>query len=605
MDLGIVYHIEDARQFSAELEEIVQISPQSTLTRLDAALQNFVSFCAIYHQQYLQTPAQLERACCFLLDSDIFNCHSERLSTLVITDALSNTDPHAQLILFHVLLLHGRRHHSFFRSQKKWSELTPHLMDHIYLVDIEHHAWNSGSSNAWRSGMGVPIELRLSQLSVRILYEVCRVQKFNRERLEVFTDTFIDHLFDLVEGTRDMPDETMNYCLIKLIIALNEQFMVSSLNTSEDVSKEKHATDNRVIRILLRRLGSSKTFGENLIFMLNRADGSPEDRCMQLLVLKILYLLFTTSGTQEYFYTNDLCVLVDVFIRELVDLDEENESLRHTYLRVLHPLLTQTQLRSTPYKRPQILRMLESLISHAQIRDVSPTMKRLVERCLGGAWALELRRDKEGAASSSASSNPELDTQSASTLLHASSPARLHTLKDMKFSKSVDVLPLKAKDSSTKVNGHHDSSQRKAKSKVTEQNRRVSNESSLSLVSIAGAGASQRSSAFLISSTDPPPVGLLHPDSDGSHRLDSFNTLALVRSLESIATPPTPIFEDPASLVIYQEPEQDTKSSSPPRYRPAPAPPARRRKPPAIPPRSTKARNATPSTPIPSPLGFQ
>lgn len=49
---------------------------------------------------------------------------------------------------------------------------------------------------------------------------------------------------------------------------------------------------------------------------------------MQLLVLKILYLLFTTKGTTEYFYTNDLCVLVDVFLREIVNLDEDNESVR-------------------------------------------------------------------------------------------------------------------------------------------------------------------------------------------------------------------------------------------------------------------------------------
>ena len=48
---------------------------------------------------------------------------------------------------------------------------------------------------------------------------------------------------------------------------------------------------------------------------------------MQLLVLKILYLLFTTKGTSEYFYTNDLRVLVDVFLREIVDLDENNESV--------------------------------------------------------------------------------------------------------------------------------------------------------------------------------------------------------------------------------------------------------------------------------------
>ena len=94
----------------------------------------------------------------------------------------------------------------------------------------------------------------------------------------------------------------------------------------------------------MRRIGSSKTFGENMIFMLNRArmsnvccvtdvylteltERTPEDLCMQLLILKILYLLFTTKGTSEYFYTNDLCVLVDVFLRELVDLDDDSESV--------------------------------------------------------------------------------------------------------------------------------------------------------------------------------------------------------------------------------------------------------------------------------------
>lgn len=54
------------------------------------------------------------------------------------------------------------------------------------------------------------------------------------------------------------------------------------------------------------------------------AENTPDDLCVQLLILKILYLLFTTHGTQEYFYTNDLRVLVDVFLRELVDLPEES-----------------------------------------------------------------------------------------------------------------------------------------------------------------------------------------------------------------------------------------------------------------------------------------
>jgi hypothetical protein len=41
-----------------------------------------------------------------------------------------------------------------------------------------------------------------------------------------------------------------------------------------------------------------------------------------------LYLLFTTSATYDYFYTNDLRVLVDVIIRNLLDLPDEALSVR-------------------------------------------------------------------------------------------------------------------------------------------------------------------------------------------------------------------------------------------------------------------------------------
>ena len=111
----------------------------------------------------------------------------------------------------------------------------------------------------------------------------------------IFHDAFLDYLFDLVEQTRLMQDDTFNYFVIKLIVsrpciheepfyaqllifsqvALNEQFMVVSANnevTLENGKPENHAAaSNRVLRVLMRRLNSSKTFGENMIFMLNRA----------------------------------------------------------------------------------------------------------------------------------------------------------------------------------------------------------------------------------------------------------------------------------------------------------------------------------------------
>lgn len=50
--------------------------------------------------------------------------------------------------------------------------------------------------------------------------------------------------------------------------------MVATLNTELDANGHGERfpeSKNRVLRVLMGRLGSSKTFGENMIFMLNRA----------------------------------------------------------------------------------------------------------------------------------------------------------------------------------------------------------------------------------------------------------------------------------------------------------------------------------------------
>lgn len=46
---------------------------------------------------------------------------------------------------------------------------------------------------------------------------------------------------------------------------------VNAPTKDKDGEGDKPQYENRVISVLMRRLGSSRTFGENLIFMLNRA----------------------------------------------------------------------------------------------------------------------------------------------------------------------------------------------------------------------------------------------------------------------------------------------------------------------------------------------
>lgn len=70
--------------------------------------------------------------------------------------------------------------------------------------------------------------------------------------------------------------------------------------------------------------------------------------------------------------------------------------LKHTYLRVLHPLLINTQLRLFPYKRPQLRRVLLSLISSSHYRECDPTTRRLVERNLRGSWCEGLHDESVG-----------------------------------------------------------------------------------------------------------------------------------------------------------------------------------------------------------------
>ena len=78
-------------------------------------------------------------------------------------------------------------------------------------------------------------------------------------------------------------------------IALNEQYMVASLGGtgSPALSAPTHkrsasqADSNVVIRTLRQHPGAMKTFGENLIFQLNRLDGSAENLCVALLILKV------------------------------------------------------------------------------------------------------------------------------------------------------------------------------------------------------------------------------------------------------------------------------------------------------------------------------
>ncbi|KAF8812814.1 hypothetical protein BYT27DRAFT_7182270 [Phlegmacium glaucopus] len=605
-ELGIVYLIDTPQQFWSELEDILGLPEDEapTLSLLDATLRRYLVLCATYHEQYLQSPLQLEHACNMLLDSELFAFHSERMCEIIVDDAQRTTDPHSIYVFYEVLFFYGRRRSDVFRSHKRWEPLLPLLMDHVLVEtdpDIEdtYVGTSIGRSTSFTS-VPIPIEAKLRSLSVRLLFEICRVQHLSVQDLKIFDDAFIDYLFDLVEQTRYMQDDTFNYSVIKLIIALNEQFMVAGLGDEESQispgrkQKEPPEPKNRVIRVMMRRLGTCRTFGENMIFMLNRAKRSSDDFCTKLLILKTLYVIFSTSGTSEYFYTNDLCVLMDVFLRELADLDEDSESLRHTYLRVLHPLLTRTQLRDIPYKRSQILVTLESLLGNSKIREVNPTTKRLVDRCLSslsGDWCVQLRELRESAkygtervgspnSEPSAILSPPANLGPTAASMQPDVAPGNKIMKSLKHSKSVEQLSARAEPSTRQF----------LRSPLDQiQTRRPSNGSIHSLPSFVSPTSPKvtTTSANKRRSTNTTNVDEVQTPRHNSlpHAAEHY-----YQGSSPLASPtrPTPPHTAVAVAVAAPPPPPTTQVEQPstqtqPHRRPPPPAPTKRRKPPAIP----------------------
>ncbi|KAF9987510.1 hypothetical protein BGZ65_003291 [Modicella reniformis] len=358
----ITYYFDSPAQFFTELKDILDgggfhDTPESRVSA-------FISMLVNYHHEFLDGSSQDLMCCCYrLLDSKVFQCNIETITRYIIERAIQSPEDNDMWITYHILLNVG----------KKFPKVRPWMLKSEFLAKLKYQILR---------GEGT----KMQPLAVNMMYEICRVQQLEECDLKLVDEAFLDYLLDLVERTRKDEAEDLNYGTIKLLLVFNEQYMLSISNQSLHTQERPKAASNRnpLLTILANRPGLSCTFGENIIFILNRAVES----ALRVLILKLLYLIFTSSSLCEFFYTNDLYVLVDVVIRELWDLPEEEESLRHAYLRVMGPLLTNTQLKHTTYKRAEIVRVLRELGGG----DLDSTLKRQLQEQLLKEQLLEQER---------------------------------------------------------------------------------------------------------------------------------------------------------------------------------------------------------------------
>lgn len=210
----------------------------------------------------------------------------------------------------------------------------------------------------------------------------------------------------------------------KLLLLINEQYLMKSYSRTDVRNRVFDGLMSGDLEETTDSINSNiSSFMNLLVFHLNRE----ESQIIKILILKFLYLIFTSSYTSKLYYLNDLKILVDIFIRELNDIeyldeeDSQNRMLVLTYLKVMYPMLMFSQLADLTegYKRDELINTLLNLIltissasynnnnndNTLQIPD--PKLQQisdLATRCMDVLWMKKKRVFKNPDSSSSSSS---------------------------------------------------------------------------------------------------------------------------------------------------------------------------------------------------------
>ncbi|KAM0322415.1 hypothetical protein ACHAQA_009482 [Verticillium albo-atrum] len=362
-DYDVYQSLETEQEFFEELDDVVGTQYQSH-DLIDETLRSWLYLASMFRDKFCDSEGDIATCAQKLVSSQLFVDNKDYVRTQIIFSLLQEDEPNSLYLITCFLLLDGRADESTFTRMVE-ETCFPRLLELI-----------NGRKDR---------DPRLHRLLLELMYEMSRIERLRTEDLLQIDDGFINYLFQIIEELSNDVHDPYHYPIIRVLLVLNEQYMLSSTHTADDPLSPSAPLTNRVIKCLSLHGDSFRTFGENIILLLNRETETSQ----QLLILKLLYLLFTTKATYEYFYTNDLKVLLDVIIRNLMDLPDEKASLRHTYLRVLYPLLAHTQLSHPPhYKRDEVHKVLRILggFGNSHFAPADETTVRLVDRVSKVKW---------------------------------------------------------------------------------------------------------------------------------------------------------------------------------------------------------------------------
>lgn len=358
-------HLEDEIvDFWESMEKQVNIpANQQNQETVNTGLVGYIKKACDSYMDFIDSDRELCRMAMILTDSTIFKdkkkfCLSKLLSLLNI-DLL---EMNMKFIIAYILLWESKQNlnslevmlefqgfNVFYNTlYTQFAYLNRYGEDkHISqekLVNVDLAEWND---------IGNKIIDEMKQICIvlmDILFQIFKYCKCSVSNVQIVDDFFVYFLMSSIRS--DTMDDLFNNAQFKVILALNEQYMIFT---------KDYEIENKIFKYLSYESKTTR-FVELLLLKFNRV----QDSSLQIMMCKILYIILTSKDgnlAMNFFYLNDLNVFVDVLIRELQNISENEEVLRNYFLRLLIPLLNNTELSKTHYRKEDLSKLLAYLSS--------------------------------------------------------------------------------------------------------------------------------------------------------------------------------------------------------------------------------------------------
>jgi hypothetical protein len=164
---------------------------------IDDALREWLYLAAKFRDQFLDSEDDVTACAHKLLASDLFAGNRDYVRTQLIYSLLQEDEGGPLHVIASFLLLNGRADEAAFRRMID-EACFPRLVE---LISARHGD-----------------DPRLHRLLLRLMYEMCRMERLHTPDLLCVDDAFIAFLFQIIESLSDDVDDPYHYPTIRVLV---------------------------------------------------------------------------------------------------------------------------------------------------------------------------------------------------------------------------------------------------------------------------------------------------------------------------------------------------------------------------------------------------